>query len=514
MSRPPTTGELQTAAVRGSIWTSVYATTALPLSVVANIVVARALGPIQFGYVATLIAAYGIATTVANAGISDATVQWGAARHVGGAAEDLVELVRRCAGYHLIVETPLIVVVTAVMLHSASWEVQLVACLAAGVGMAIGTGSVVQTLLSRTATVARVAVVTNVALQVAIATTAVSSGSGFTTWAARVAVSNIATVVLVFLLPRPLRSAVLRPLVPRRWPEGFLPYAAKVAVGGLVSLLVFSRSEIFVLQERHLAVAAGVYALAFGVAAQLTAPVDALLGPMLPAAASLAAAAPERLAAALLRGLLFTALAAGGIAAVGIPVASALIGPIYGRQFDAVAQLLLPLALVSCVQSLNHPVTAFLWGMRRVGALILINVVAFAVDIAIAIATIGSLHAWGATLANATGQLISLGGAVWLLKRELSLPFAALAGAMRTFAEGAAAAGCGWLVASVLAPGAFPAEAHALLGLLAGLAVFLVFQRMGRRALTPEDVAIFAKGMPARLRRPATRTLYLLGFAQ
>jgi len=512
MSRP-TRAELQTAAVSGSIWTSFHATLALPLAVAVNVIVARTLGPIQLGYLATLIAAYGIATTVANMGVSDATIQWGAGAFARGKSEKLAELVRRCSGYHLVVETPLIVGVTAVLLRNAAWETQLAACLAAGLGMAIGTGSIVQTLLSRTATVARVSVVTNVALQVSVATAAASTRSGFATWAVRVVAANIVPLVLLLRLPSALRSAVLRPLAPWRWPQGFLPYAAKAAVGALMSMLVFSRSEIFVLQAQHLAFAAGVYALAFGLAAQLTAPVDALLGPMLPAAASLAATAPERLAGALLRGIRFTALAAGCIAALAIPTFSALIGTIYGGRFDAVAQLLLPLALVSCVQSLNHPVTAFLYGMRRVGAMLLINAAAFAVDIAIAIATVGSLRVWGATLANAAGQLLSLAAAAALLKRELSLPLTAVAGAMRTFVEGAVAAGCGWLAANVLAPPALPAAAQAALGLVAGGAVFLGLQRLGRPALTREDVTVLAEGMPTKLRRPVARTLCFLGFA-
>jgi O-antigen/teichoic acid export membrane protein len=509
----PTTAELQAQAVRGSLWTSLHATLALPLAVFANVIVARTLGPVQFGYLATLMAAYGIATTVANFGISDATIQWGAGHHVHGADDRLVALVRRCSGYHLVIETPLIVAVTAVILRNASWETQLAACVAAGVGMAIGTGAVVQTLLSRTATLARVAVVTNVALQVAVASAAVSSHSGFTTWAARLAVANVAPMVLLFVLPRTLRSAVLRPVLPTRWPDGFLPYAVKAAVGTLAAMLVFSRSEIFVLQADHLGFAAGVYALAFGLAMQLTAPVDALLGPMLPAAASLAAAAPERLAAALLRGLRFTALAAGGIAAVAIAPASAVIAPIYGTRFHSVSQLLLPLALASCIQSLNHPVTAFMYGMRRVGAMLLINVVAFAVDLAIAIATVPVLHAWGATLAVVTGQLISLAGAAWFLRRELALPVAALAAALRAFPLGVAAAVCGWLTCNVVVPSAVPAAADAALGFLVGGLVFFVLLRVDRPALTPEDVDVLAGGMPDKLRRPATRTLSFLGFA-
>ena len=404
-----TPAELQTAAVKGSVWTSLHATISLPLAVVANIVVARVLGPVNFGYLATLIAAYGIALGFANAGISDATIQWGAAAYVRGAADDLVDLLRRSTGYHLVVEMPLMVAVTAVLLRNASSWTQLAACVAVAVGMFIGTASIAQTLLSRTATIARVALVTNVALQVAVVASAAESHSGYVAWTARIAVANVGTLALLLLLPRPLRTAVLWPRWPRRWPPGFLPFALKTAIGGVVALAVFSRSEIFVLQADRQHAAAGAFALAFGIAAQMTAPIDALLGPMLPAAVSLVAAAPERLGNAVLRGLRFTAVAAGGIAAFGIPLASALVVPLFGHSFEDVAALVLPLALVSCVQSLNHPVTAFLYGLRRVGSLLVVNLVAFSIDMGIAIATVGSLHAWGATIANVVGQLLALG---------------------------------------------------------------------------------------------------------
>jgi O-antigen/teichoic acid export membrane protein len=509
----PIPSELQTAAVKGSVWTSVSATVGLPLAIVVNILVARALGPVDFGYLAALMAAYAIATTIANLGVSDATIQWGATAFVRGAKDELVQLVRRCAGYHLVVEMPLIVLATAVMLRNASWETLLVACLAAAFTMAIGTASVVQTLLSRTAIIARVALVTNVALQVSVATAALSSKSGAITWVAGLAAATLSPLALLLLSPPALRSAVLRPMLPNRWPDGFVAYAGKAGIGAVVSILVFSRSEIFVLQAQHLALAAGIYALAFGVAAQLTAPIDAVLGPMLPAAASLVASVPERVAPAILRGVRFTALGAGAIAALGIPAASALISPIYGVQFELASALLLPLALVSCFQSLNHPMTAFLYGMRRVGAVLLINGVAFIVDMGIAVSTIGTLHAWGAVLANAAGQIVSLGGAAILLKRQLSLSPMALLQAMRPFGGGIAGASLGWLAANMLWPTTLPGAGHVALGMVIGGAVFVGVQRLGRPTLTREDVAVLVQAMPKALRRAIGPTLSFLRFA-
>jgi O-antigen/teichoic acid export membrane protein len=405
------------------------------------------------------------------------------------------------------------VAVTAVLLRNALWQTQLVGCLAVAFGMYIGAAANVQTLLSRTATIARVAVMVNIALQVAVISSAEATHSGYATWTTRIAVANIGSLVLLLLLPAPLRTAVLRPLWPRKWPPGFVSFGVKTAIGGLVALAVFSRSEIFVLQADRQHAAAGVFALAFGIAAHMTAPIDALLGPMMPAAVSLVTAAPERLGKAVLRGLRFTAVVAGAIAATGIPLASALIEPLFGKSFEEVSSLVLPLALVSCIQSLNHPVTAFLYGLRKVGPVLAINLVAFSIDIGIAIATVGSLHAWGATIANVVGQLLALAGAAVLLKRALSLSAISLLGSMRTFVEGTIAATVAWLVVDVLTPSEWSAGARAGLGVVAGALIFLALQRFKDPVLTSEDVSVVVEAMPHSLRGPMTRTAGLLGFA-
>ena len=81
--------------------------------------------------------------------------------------------------------------------------------------------------------------------------------------------------------------AAFKPLRPFRWPPGFSRYSSRVLVAGLVTTLVFSRCEILVLDAYGAAAAAGAFALAAGLASQITAPIDAMLGPLIPAAASL-----------------------------------------------------------------------------------------------------------------------------------------------------------------------------------------------------------------------------------
>ena len=508
----PSTVELQEAAVRGSAWTSLQATVLLPLTVVVNIVVARTLGPHQFGYVATLMAAYGVVVAVANFGVSDATIQWGAGAYAQGSRDELLALVRRCAGFHLFVETPLIVVATAVLLHSAGWQTQVAACAAAGITMAIGTVSVAQTLLSRTATIAKAALVVTVGVQVAVVTTAIESHSGYKTWAARLVASMALPLVLFFRSSPEVRRAVIKPLIPHAWPSGFTSYALKAFVGGLASLLVFSRSEIFVLEAKHLAVAAGVFALAYGTSAQLTAPIDAVLGPLVPAAASLSAVASDRVAGAVLRGLRVTALATGIIAALAVPAVSILIPVIYGSRFAQAASLLVPLGLISCLQSLNHPVTAFVLGMRRVGGLVLVNLIAFAVDISIALVSVAKLHAWGAVLANAIGQVIALAGAVFLLRRVISLSVRSLADSARAFVLGAVSGVAAWLITKPL-DAYIPSLGLAGVAVCVGATLFLLLQVPGKPLLTAADVQLLAGVTPRSFRLRLPRWLSALRIA-
>ena len=141
-----------TAAVRGSWWTAVQAIIALPVSFVANVVVARSLGPDAYGRLGSYMIFFSIAVIVLNAGISDATIQWGAGAHARGDRAELLAIGRRCAGFHLLVETPLLTVAVFAFLHDETLLTRTVAALAAGLTMAVGTGVVVLTAIDRKST--------------------------------------------------------------------------------------------------------------------------------------------------------------------------------------------------------------------------------------------------------------------------------------------------------------------------------------------------------------------------
>jgi O-antigen/teichoic acid export membrane protein len=177
----------------------------------------------------------------------------------------------------------------------------------------------------------------------------------------------------------------------------------------MIALLVFSRSEIFLLKAFHKEAALAVFALAFGISQQLTAPADAMLHALLPAVAGVLSAWPERAAAAFDRATRVSALACGGLTVAVVPLLVFLVPVIYGSGFQTAAWLLIPLALVSCFQSVNNPVTAFANARRRAALILGANAAALVVDVAVAVALIPPFGAWGAVVANTAGQLVALG---------------------------------------------------------------------------------------------------------
>ncbi len=176
-----------------------------------------------------------------------------------------------------------------------------------------------------------------------------------------------------------------------------------------MSTLVFSRSEVVILEALGEHQALAVFALAFGLAQRITTPVDALLGPLIPALSALAVTHPDRLRAGFARALRFSMTGAallGAVAVVGTVLAAPILfGPEYGGTGAAFAAL----AGVSLLQSVAQPYIAVAHALGRLAGLVRANLWALGVDLAVAIALIPWLGLWGAVAANAAGGLLALG---------------------------------------------------------------------------------------------------------
>ena len=125
MAERPSRRSLQELAIRGSLWTVLHTILSMPIAFVANVVVARVLGPGGYGSLALLTAALTAAMVVANFGFTSATVQWGAAAEAAGDRAETRRLLSRSSGFHLLVELPLLLLMGLALLRNEDLWLQL-----------------------------------------------------------------------------------------------------------------------------------------------------------------------------------------------------------------------------------------------------------------------------------------------------------------------------------------------------------------------------------------------------
>ena len=484
----------------------------MPIAFVANVVVARVLGPGGYGSLALLTAALTAAMVVANFGFTSATVQWGAAAEAAGDRAETRRLLARSSGFHLLVELPLLLLMGLVLLRNENLWLQLAFSGGLVLLMAVETATIALQTQNRTATAARIAIVANLPIQTAVVVAAVTSHSSQTVWVAKLAAGVVAPALALFVLSPHFRSAVLRPRLPRRMPDGFWRFGLGAWAALAVSLLVMSRSEIFVLRLFGRTTQLGVFALAFGISYQLTAPVDAILGPIVPAAAGLLAEHRQHARAGLLRGLRFSSIGAGAINALLLPPAALALTLFYGHRYSGAVALLVPLGLASTLQSVSHPVTALTLARRRGGFLFRVAAVALAADVVLAFSLIPVLGVWGAVVANVSAQCVSIVGLTVSELRVQALSWRDLERAVRAWTLSLLAVPVA-LGAGALLTGAMPRLAVAIASALVGAGTYAAGLRLTGPALGGGDAAVVLETLPASLSPVTRRVLSLLGIS-
>jgi O-antigen/teichoic acid export membrane protein len=363
--------------------------------------------------------------------------------------------------------------------------------------MAVGTSTVVLTATARNAVAAKIALVTGLATQVTVASSAAANHTAAVAWGGQAAVAALAPIVALFCLTPAMRRAVLTPLAPRSWPEGFWSYALNDGGSALVAMIAFGRTEIFGLQVFHKFGAVALFALATSLAAQVTSPTDALMGPLTPASSGLVATNPDGARSALTRSLRVCALISAGAAAVAVPFAAVALQPVFGHDFRNAIGAFLALGLVSCIQSVSRPLIAFGLATRGARALFRINLICLSVDILVALALIPSLGLTGAVAANAAAQLTSVALLGLKVGPRIGLTAGAVLSATKSFVIGPTAG----LLALALAELLDSRALQLVVAPIAGLTFFLTaFAALPSARLPSEDAAFIVRAFPARLR--------------
>src|SRR4051794_17056826 len=236
---PLPAAELQRRAISGSTWTVTVLFVSLPVAFVGNAIVARSLGVSDYGQLAFLTAALGLALAFANFGFSTALIQKGSRAEASGRRREADDLLRRSLGFHAIIELPiLVVVVLALTRGDPVWEIialgtaVALTCLLGGAALSIS-------IENRTASAARLALVSTVAAQAASVLAALLTGSPSAVWAARTLVPALAFGLNFLLLDPTRRRAALQPRLPRMLGAVFWWYSLSSWASGLIGVLVY-----------------------------------------------------------------------------------------------------------------------------------------------------------------------------------------------------------------------------------------------------------------------------------
>ncbi len=491
--------ELQRRAISGSFWTVLHTIVSVPLAFVVNAVVARVLGPADYGDLAILTLALSLAGTVAGLGVADATIQWGAAASARGDRHEVGELLRKNLGLHLLIQLPVTIAVVLVLGREAGMTAALVLIASMTLGTALSSAAMLFGIENRTAAGAKIAMASNSVVQVSVLLSAVVTASPAWVWAVRNLAGSLLLPFNFLVLDRWGRRAARRIGLPRGFPPGFWRFALLSMAAGLIGLLVFSRSEILYLRYFGSPEAVGLFALAFGVAAHITAPVDALMGPLMPAIAGLVSSHPKAVRRGRERALRASSFLAGGVLGAVVPVFVVALPLIYGEAYRAAQPVFLVLAATSCLQSVCNPLLAFVNARREAGRLLRINLVALVANTALAISLIPVLGLYGALISNVVAQLVVLGLLVMMEAGREDEPLAPFLRGMLAWLVGLIAAVTAVAVPLVLGLSTAAALAFAA---VVGPALYVVGVRATDSGMLDADWLAIADALPTKLARP------------
>jgi len=400
--------DLQRNAVKGTLWTVMHTIVAVVLGFGANIVVSRALGPVAFGRLALLSIVVSLASTAAGAGVGWGVTQWAVEAWSRSDREQAGSLIARSSGWRILVQLPVTVVVGIVLLHRAEPLVVVTFAAVTIVATSLDSALISLTISQRTSTGAKIALVASAVSQLAGVAVALNAPTASGVWVARYAAGVIGPLAAVAVLDPALRRSVLHPRLPRHMPIGFWRFALQFVGSNLLGLLVFNRSEVLVMDLYGQTRGVGVYALAYGVATHLIAPVDAAALPLIAGLGGLLATSPALVGNGLLRAERLVSLVSGLLLALVVPALVLVVPVIYGHAYQGVGLYLAVLAVVATMRGLKHPVDALLNARRRSNVLLWANVASFAVDAAVAFGAIAVVGVWGAVAATGASQMVAI----------------------------------------------------------------------------------------------------------
>ena len=501
---PLTRRDLQDRAIHGALWTLTNTFLGVGVGFLVNILLARVLGVIDYGRLAYLTTVIGIAGSVAGVGIGTGMIQFGSKAHAAGRTQEVQALLSKSQGFRLLVTAPIMTAAVLLFVH-VDWPLLLLAIFfGVWVSAALSGAPDCLTIENKTAAGAKNAMVINLMTQAGVVVVVFAIGTADSVWAVRTIIGSLGVATALVLISPQYRRAVLRPSWPRNFPPGFWRFALPAGVAAIIGSLVVSRTEVVVLTWMAKPEAAGVFALAFGLAMHLFSPAEALIGPLVPAISGLHEVDTNAVGDAFGRTVRAASTVAGLVLAAAMPAFALLIPLIYGTQFAQVPPVLLALAFGGSMSILLGPIYAFVQARLQGQRLLWVNLAALGVNLAFMLALIPLLGVWGAVIGNVAGTAVRL---LWLMAgevRALELPVTTVLRDVTPMLLGAAT---GWLVWWAASSVALPVLVSAAAAGLSGLGSFIVGTILTRSGLGAKDVSAIVGVLPKAARGPARATL-------
>lgn len=507
-----TATDLQDRVVQGSKWTAIYVVTSLPLNIAATAVVARLLGAAGYGEFAYLTTLFAIVASVSDLGYTAAAVQWASAARAKSDQATHRAFVARVTGFHVFVQGPLMFLASLVILRDKGVAV------AAGFGVIswaflwVSGSTLLLVLEQRSDMLAKLSAATNIITQVGSILCAVWWRDAVALVVFRGVAAALPALFALPTLGAAGRWVVLAPRHPLVVSKQFVRFAAASVSLGVVAMLVYSRSEVLLLQHLSTAENVALFGLAFGISTQLTGPVDAMIAPLIPAATAIVTAHQDRAVQMLARAVRMASLLSGLLVSAALPAVVALMPLIYGNEFAETALMVLALGVTSALTSAFRPVGIILTANRRPGVLLAANLGGLAVDVVLAVLLIPTWGAWGAVVCNAAGQVVALSWTCQQTRHIYDMSWRQFLGLGSGFAVASVAGGAAGTAAWWIVPSLSPVPA-AVLGAFAGLALHAVLARSTRVGVLPRERDLLVAALPGAV-APVLRRVLDAGFVR
>lgn len=494
--------------ISGTAWTAIHVIVSVPIAFLVNVLVARNLGVVDYGRLAILTMVLTVATTAASLGVGSALMQFVTRAAESGRRREVSRLVSGAQGYNLFLAAPVVALVV-VLVVDVPWPFLVLAVTFGIFGPALlQVGPILLATEHRSDRAAQLAMVSNVCIQMAVVVTVLLHPTAGSIWAARVAATGALMVLPFLALSRSLRRAALRPARPWSLPRAFWVFAVPTGVATLISQLVTDRVQVFFLEWLGDSVAVGLFALAFGLAAQILAPVQAAVGPLLPAFAALKARGPDKAREGLLRVTHVAAVVAGAVLSLGIPVLAGLIPWIYGRSYAPSSEYFVLMACAAGFVVVGSGAYASLMARLRGATYLYVNVAALSVMASVAAIAIPPLGAWGAVASMIGGSSVRALLMVALEVRHHGIAVGEMAVSFVPMIAASVTTVLVWfvLVERVLGP----QWVSVVVGGVVSFALFAVLLALTRTGLASDDRLALLAIVPTRVRPLADRGVRVL----